>query len=193
MQFKYSQIIVYINDNYSGIMFRTMIVSSTVWPFFFPDASGEICKEKKILYKLISGLHSSISIHIASDYLLDETTNWVQIFPSFPSRFYLHILPLFPYFILCCEEPLDRKQSKYTWEHAWILVLNQLYWNRNHLALKKYLINLLLFQWGRNLELAYDRVLQYPDRVGNLYFTFLFVLRAVTKVSSSGILFLIYK
>lgn len=118
-------------------MFRTMIVSSTVWPFFFPDASGEICKEKKILYKLISGLHSSISIHIASDYLLDETTNWVQTFPSFPSRFYLHILPLFPYFILCCEEPLDRKQSKYTWEHAWILVLNQLYWNRNHLALKK--------------------------------------------------------
>ncbi|CAA2939474.1 endoplasmic reticulum oxidoreductin-1 [Olea europaea subsp. europaea] len=77
-------------------------------------ASGEICKEKKILYKLISGLHSSISIHIASDYLLDETTNW----------------------------------------------------------------------WGRNLELAYDRVLQYPDRVGNLYFTFLFVLRAVTKATN---------
>lgn len=77
-------------------------------------ASGEICQEKKILYKLISGLHSSISIHIASDYLLDETSNL----------------------------------------------------------------------WGRNLELAYDRVLQYPDRVGNLYFTFLFVLRAVTKANN---------
>lgn len=41
----------------------------------------------------------------------------------------------------------------------------------------------LLLQWGQNLTLMYDRVLQYPDRVRNLYFTFLFVLRAVTKVS----------
>lgn len=39
------------------------------------------------------------------------------------------------------------------------------------------------FQWGQNLDLMYDRVLRYPERVRNLYFTFLFVLRAVTKVS----------
>jgi hypothetical protein len=71
------------------------------------------CQEEKILYKLVSGLHSSISVHIASDYLLDEATNL----------------------------------------------------------------------WGQNLTLLYDRVLRYPDRVQNLYFTFLFVLRAVTKVS----------
>ncbi|PON67277.1 Endoplasmic reticulum oxidoreductin [Parasponia andersonii] len=76
-------------------------------------SSGEICQEKKVLYKLISGLHSSISIHIAADYLLDETTN----------------------------------------------------------------------QWGENVELLYDRVLKYPHRVRNLYFTFLFVLRAVTKAA----------
>ncbi|KAL5974990.1 Endoplasmic reticulum oxidoreductin-1 [Asimina triloba] len=37
--------------------------------------------------------------------------------------------------------------------------------------------------WGQNLELLYDRVLRYPDRVSNLYFTFLFVLRAVTKAA----------
>lgn len=43
------------------------------------DASGEICQEKKVLYKLISGLHSSISIHIAADYLLDETKNLVSL------------------------------------------------------------------------------------------------------------------
>ncbi|XP_064940128.1 endoplasmic reticulum oxidoreductin-1-like isoform X1 [Musa acuminata AAA Group] len=73
--------------------------------------SGEFCQEKKVLYKLISGLHSSISVHIASDYLLDETDNL----------------------------------------------------------------------WGENLELLYDRVLKHPERVRNLYFTFLFVLRAVTK------------
>ncbi|KAL5564652.1 hypothetical protein UlMin_027816 [Ulmus minor] len=76
-------------------------------------STGEICQEKKVLYKLISGLHSSISIHLAADYLLDETTN----------------------------------------------------------------------MWGQNLEILYDRVLKYPDRVRNLYFTFLFVLRAVTKAT----------
>ncbi|KAJ6980228.1 endoplasmic reticulum oxidoreductin-1-like [Populus alba x Populus x berolinensis] len=75
---------------------------------------GEMCQEKMVLYKLISGLHSSISTHIAADYLLDESTN----------------------------------------------------------------------KWGQNPELMYDRVLRYPDRVRNLYFTFLFVLRAVTKVST---------
>lgn len=74
--------------------------------------SGE-CQEKRILYKLISGLHSSISIHIAADYLLDEKTN----------------------------------------------------------------------TWGQNLSLLYDRVLKYPDRVRNLHFTFLFVLRSVTKAA----------
>ncbi|XP_065878064.1 endoplasmic reticulum oxidoreductin-1-like [Euphorbia lathyris] len=75
--------------------------------------SGELCEEERILYKLISGLHSSISIHIAADYLLDESTN----------------------------------------------------------------------SWGQNLSLMYDRVLRYPDRVRNLYFSFLFVLRAVMKAT----------
>ncbi|KAJ6966798.1 hypothetical protein NC652_004376 [Populus alba x Populus x berolinensis] len=92
--------------------------ASRIWDAVYSEncpkyASGEICQEKKVLYKLISGLHSSISIHIAADYLLDESTN----------------------------------------------------------------------KWGQNLELMYDRVLRYPDRVRNLYFTFLFVLRAVTKAA----------
>ncbi|KAG8365637.1 hypothetical protein BUALT_Bualt18G0126800 [Buddleja alternifolia] len=74
---------------------------------------SEECQEKRILHKLISGLHSSISIHIAADYLIDEKTN----------------------------------------------------------------------TWGQNLSLMYDRVLRYPERVKNLYFTFLFVLRSVTKAA----------
>ncbi|KAJ0475566.1 putative endoplasmic reticulum oxidoreductin 1, ERO1-like superfamily [Helianthus annuus] len=77
-------------------------------------SSGESCQEKKVLYKLISGLHSSISVHIATDYLINENTN----------------------------------------------------------------------QWGANLQLMYDRVLKHPERVQNLYFTFLFVLRAVTKAAT---------
>ncbi|KAL7142488.1 hypothetical protein ABFS83_08G126300 [Erythranthe nasuta] len=74
--------------------------------------SGE-CQEKRILYKLISGLHSSISIHIGAEYLLDEKIN----------------------------------------------------------------------MWGQNQSLMYDRVLKHPDRVRNLYFAFLFVLRSVTKAA----------
>ncbi|PRQ30668.1 putative thiol oxidase [Rosa chinensis] len=43
------------------------------------DSSQDICQEQRVLYKLISGLHSSISIHIAADYLLDKITNlWGQ-------------------------------------------------------------------------------------------------------------------
>lgn len=56
------------------------------------DSSGEICQEKKALYKLISGLHSSISIHIAADYLLDESTNLV-LTPSHS----LHCIVLSPF------------------------------------------------------------------------------------------------
>ncbi|KAJ9153153.1 hypothetical protein P3X46_026627 [Hevea brasiliensis] len=73
--------------------------------------SEELCREERILYKLISGLHFSISIHIADRYLLDKSNNL----------------------------------------------------------------------WGCNPTLMYDRVLRYTDRVRNLYFTYLFVLRAVMK------------
>lgn len=33
---------------------------------------GKMCLEKRTFYRAISGLHSSISIHIASRYLLSE-------------------------------------------------------------------------------------------------------------------------
>ncbi|KAK9936821.1 hypothetical protein M0R45_013644 [Rubus argutus] len=51
-----------------------------------------------------------------------------------------------------------------------------------HIA-SDYLLDETTQTWGQNLSLMYDRVLRYPDRVRNLYFTYLFVLRAVTKVS----------
>lgn len=57
---------------------------------------------------------------------------------------------------------------------------------KTHYALSTWLslfFFFILFQWGQNLTLLQDRVLRYPDRVRNLYFTFLFVLRAVTKVN----------
>ncbi len=37
-------------------------------------------------------------------------------------------------------------------------------------------------QWGKSYVMMHERVLMHPERVQNLYFTFLFVLRALTKV-----------
>lgn len=77
------------------------------------DVPGDSSPERRVFYKLISGLHSSITVHIAAEYLLDEGKDL----------------------------------------------------------------------WGPNPVLLYERVLKYPERVRNLYFTFLFVLRAVTKAA----------
>eukprot|EP00253_Pinus_taeda_P019913 PITA_19913 len=77
------------------------------------DGPGDSSPERRVFYKLISGLHSSITVHIAAEYLLDA------------------------------EKDL----------------------------------------WGPHPILLYERVLKYPERVRNLYFTFLFVLRAVTKAA----------
>ena len=80
----------------------------------FKNGEKETCTEIRVFYRLISGLHTSISTHIAADYLVDESMN----------------------------------------------------------------------TWGRNTSLMHERVLKYPERVQNLYFTYLFVLRAVIKAES---------
>jgi hypothetical protein len=80
----------------------------------FENGDKDACTERRVFYRLISGLHTSISTHIAADYLVDESTN----------------------------------------------------------------------VWGKNTSLMHDRVLQHPERVQNLYFTYLFVLRAVIKAES---------
>ncbi|KAG0576259.1 hypothetical protein KC19_5G067400 [Ceratodon purpureus] len=80
----------------------------------FENGEKDSCTERRVFYRLISGLHTSISTHIAAEYLMDEATNL----------------------------------------------------------------------WGRNTSLMHDRVLQHPERVQNLYFTYLFVLRAVIKAQS---------
>jgi hypothetical protein len=41
---------------------------------FVADGERDTCAERRVFYRLISGLHTSISAHIAGDYLLDEAT-----------------------------------------------------------------------------------------------------------------------
>lgn len=47
------------------------------------DLPGDTSPERRVLYKLISGLHSSISVHIAREYLLDEEKNLVSYLHRF--------------------------------------------------------------------------------------------------------------
>ncbi|CAM6049343.1 unnamed protein product [Sphagnum compactum] len=80
----------------------------------FKEGERDTCAERRVFYRLISGLHTSISTHIAGDYLLDEATT----------------------------------------------------------------------KWGKSYVMMHERVLMHPERVQNLYFTFLFVLRALTKAGA---------
>eukprot|EP01026_Neomeris_dumetosa_P062957 TRINITY_DN5970_c0_g2_i1.p1 TRINITY_DN5970_c0_g2~~TRINITY_DN5970_c0_g2_i1.p1 ORF type:complete len:492 (+),score=46.91 TRINITY_DN5970_c0_g2_i1:55-1476(+) len=49
---------------------------------------GEVCMEKKIFYRIISGMHASISAHIAKEYLLDEIQGvWGENLDLFAERF----------------------------------------------------------------------------------------------------------
>ncbi|CAG8637303.1 20448_t:CDS:10, partial [Racocetra persica] len=78
-----------------------------------PDAiDSDVCFEKRVYYRLISGLHSSISIHICDEYL-NQTTG----------------------------------------------------------------------QWGPNLDCFISRIGSHPERLENVYFTYVVLLRAISKVS----------
>jgi len=85
------------------------------------DAPCVLTAEQRLYNRFISGLHSSISLHIAHSYCLEMS----------------------PTIVGECA------------------------------------------RWGRNDTLAYDRVLQYPDRLENLYVAFAIVLRAVIKAGDA--------
>ncbi|WVQ78971.1 hypothetical protein IAT38_001063 [Cryptococcus sp. DSM 104549] len=53
--------------------------------------SGEgMCEEKRVYYRVISGLHASISIHICADYLDQTTGEWAPNLDCFISRLATH-------------------------------------------------------------------------------------------------------
>ncbi|KAJ3022844.1 hypothetical protein HKX48_005045 [Thoreauomyces humboldtii] len=49
-------------------------------------ATDNTCMEKRVFYKLISGLHSSISTHICDQYLDRTTGNWIRNLTCFAER-----------------------------------------------------------------------------------------------------------
>ncbi|OCF35197.1 endoplasmic oxidoreductin 1 [Kwoniella heveanensis BCC8398] len=54
------------------------------------SGEGEMCEEKKVYYRVISGLHASISIHICADYLDQTTGEWAPNLDCFISRLATH-------------------------------------------------------------------------------------------------------
>ncbi|KAJ3264964.1 hypothetical protein HDU77_007053 [Chytriomyces hyalinus] len=52
--------------------------------------AGDMCVEKRVFYRLISGLHSSISTHICDKYLDQKTGKWYRNLDCFKERLGLH-------------------------------------------------------------------------------------------------------
>ncbi|BEI80945.1 hypothetical protein CcaverHIS002_0201050 [Cutaneotrichosporon cavernicola] len=51
---------------------------------------ADLCEEKKLYYRLVSGMHASISIHICADYLDQTTGEWAPNLDCFVSRVATH-------------------------------------------------------------------------------------------------------
>ncbi|KAN0024347.1 hypothetical protein ACTFIV_008753 [Dictyostelium citrinum] len=101
---------------------------SSVWSAIYNENCfhrpvDQMCLEERVFYKLISGLHSSITIHIALFYNQDKTLS--------------------------------------TYDS-----------NGNEIE-----------HWEHNSNLFKQRFANHPDRIENLYFTFLFVLRSIGKLN----------
>ncbi|GAA6058952.1 hypothetical protein JCM10212_002904 [Sporobolomyces blumeae] len=54
------------------------------------DAGDEVCLEKRVFYRVISGLHASISVHICDDYLDQKTGQWSPNLDCFITRIGQH-------------------------------------------------------------------------------------------------------
>ncbi|KAH6575125.1 hypothetical protein BASA61_006325 [Batrachochytrium salamandrivorans] len=52
----------------------------------FETSSDDMCTEKRVFYKMISGLHSSISMHICDQWLNQATGEWIQNLDCFADR-----------------------------------------------------------------------------------------------------------
>lgn len=54
------------------------------------DPTEEVCLEKRVFYRVISGLHASISVHICDDYLDQQTGLWAPNLDCFITRIGQH-------------------------------------------------------------------------------------------------------
>lgn len=58
--------------------------------YLTPETAKDMCLEKRAFYKLVSGLHGSISVHLCTHYLLEEKNEnpvWGRNYAEFKKRF----------------------------------------------------------------------------------------------------------
>jgi len=72
------------NENCFGGDYASPVTKPKV---VFGPIKEEVCFEEKIFYNLISGLHSSISLHICGDYFDMETETWSRNLTCSTDRF----------------------------------------------------------------------------------------------------------
>ncbi|KAG6866721.1 hypothetical protein C0991_011380 [Blastosporella zonata] len=90
-------------ENCFGLSELSLMVGKSPAPVSLPDSMSEVfgneehkidhsehCLEKRVYYKVISGLHASISTHICSEYLDQTTGKWAPNLECFVERVASH-------------------------------------------------------------------------------------------------------
>ncbi|KAM6502014.1 hypothetical protein JOM56_001991 [Amanita muscaria] len=88
-------------ENCFGLAEYNLMAAKSPAPVSLPDTLSEVmigddhsheqhCLEKRVYYKVISGLHASISTHICKDYLDQTTGEWVPNLQCFINRVASH-------------------------------------------------------------------------------------------------------
>lgn len=90
-------------ENCFGLSELNLMTGKSVAPVSLPDSMSEVfavegkevdhaeqCLEKRVYYKVISGLHASISTHICLDYLNQTTGDWAPNLECFIDRVASH-------------------------------------------------------------------------------------------------------
>lgn len=125
------------------------------------DNVNTMCVEKRAFYRLISGLHTSITTHVCSDFYGMRNLG---------IRLFLCLLELEPSGFMVCRMLI----------YNVTLVTSLCFCVQTDSATNT---------WGPNAEMFYKKFApdytweEGPHRLRNLYFSFLFVLRAIDKAS----------
>ena len=117
-------------------------------------AQLSVCKEKEVFYRLISGIHTSITAHIAADHPKEICGGTVQS-QSFVKK---------PAFGSTSSNPFDALDNGS--EGSVECILDEKHWGPN--------LNLFYNRLGKK---------EFKSRVENLYFVYLFTLQAAVKAS----------
>ncbi|XP_032221711.1 ERO1-like protein beta isoform X2 [Nematostella vectensis] len=79
------------NSIYQENCFKPKIPYSKGYNYLLSKNIGDLCLEKRVFYRAISGLHASINIHLSARYLFSETAfqkpKWGMNLKEFRSRF----------------------------------------------------------------------------------------------------------